>query len=326
MHKRYFLKLVRKHLKGKSSAEEEQLLLSYYSLFEYEPDVLLLLNEEEKQKIKSQINAAIWEGISKHDNSKGKIRRLKIIYIRAAAAILIGAIIACSVFLFRLHNERLIANKQGSGKYQNRLVHLPDGSTVIIMKDSKLTYLPIYNKMGKREVYLEGQAYFDVKHNPSSPFIVHTGNIKTIVLGTAFNIKAIKGDNNVIVTVTRGKVSVSNKNKVLGSITPNQQMVINTGKARPVLQKIDADAYLLWKKQDLLFDDVTMEEASKLLKDRFKVDIVFTDPKLMSNRFTTTFRHDETLEDELTIICEFNNAAYTYDKEHAKVIINNKTN
>jgi len=69
-----------------------------------------------------------------------------------------------------------------------------------------------------------------------------------------------------------------------------------------------------------------MEEASKLLKERFKVDIAFTDAKLMANTFTATFPHDEKLEYELDIICQVNKAVYTYDKEHAKVVINSKTN
>ena len=51
MHKRYFLKLVRKHIKGIATPEEEQLLLSYYNLFELEPDVMALLNNEERRLI-----------------------------------------------------------------------------------------------------------------------------------------------------------------------------------------------------------------------------------------------------------------------------------
>ena len=326
MRKRYFLKLVRKHLNGRASVEEEQLLLSYYSLFEFEPDVIALLNDEEKEKIKVQMNTAIWQRISMQEESDKKIRRLKIVYIKVAAAVLIGAFITAVFFLPRLKTAQLIVTQQYNQKNQNRLIHLPDGSTVVIMKDSKITYSPEYDKLDRREVYLEGQAYFDVKHNISRPFIVHTGSLQTIVLGTAFNIRALKGDNKIIVTVTRGKVSVGNQYKVFGTVTPDQQIIFNKDMAKVVIKKVDANTYLFWKKEDLLFDDVTMKEAAMLLEERFKVNIAFADPKLMLNRFTTTFQHDESLEHELDIICEFNNTTYTYDRDHGKVVISNKTN
>jgi transmembrane sensor len=327
MRKRYFLKLVRKHLNGKSTVEEEQLLLSYYNLFEAEPDVVALLSDEEKKEIKTQMSSAIWQGISKTDTSSQKIHWLKLSWIKIAAAILIGTTIAGAYFLRNpFRNEKQLANQQIISKNQNRLIHLPDGSTVIVIKGSKLVYSSVYNEAGKREVYLEGEAYFDVKHDATKPFIVHTGNLQTTVLGTAFNVKAIKGEDKIIVTVTRGKVSVGNKYKVFGMITPDQQIVFNKDKDESTIKRVDANTYLVWKNQDLLFDDVSMEEAAKLLKDRFNVNITFTDQKLLSNRFTTTFQHDESLEYILDIICEVNNVAYTYDKEHAEVTINNKTN
>src|ERR1700761_3479227 len=135
MRKRYFLKLVRKHLNGRASVEEEQLLLSYYSLFEFEPDVIALLNDEEKEKIKVQMNTAIWQRISMQEESDKKIRRLKIVYIKVAAAVLIGAFITAVFFLPRLKTAQLIVTQQYNQKNQNRLIHLPDGSTVVIMKD-----------------------------------------------------------------------------------------------------------------------------------------------------------------------------------------------
>jgi ferric-dicitrate binding protein FerR (iron transport regulator) len=229
-------------------------------------------------------------------------------------------------FLPQFYTKKQSISTKLSGINQNRFIQLPDGSLVTIMKNSKLTCSPAFNKGDRREVYLEGQAFFDVKHDASKPFIVHTGKLQITVLGTAFNVSALNCDNKIIVTVTRGKVSVANKNKVLGTITPDQQIVFNKDKANSIMKKVDADTYVQWKEQDLLFDDVTMEEAAKLLKERYKVEIKFTDPELMLNRFTTTFQHDESLEHELDLICDFNNAVYSYDKGRATVIISNKTN
>jgi len=77
--------------------------------------------------------------------------------------------------------------------HYNRYITLPDGSTVILHAGSKLDY-PVSFNGNTREVNLIGEGYFDVQHDPARPFIIHTGHLKTTVLGTAFNIKANAGE------------------------------------------------------------------------------------------------------------------------------------
>src|SRR5690606_2859673 len=105
------------------------------------------------------------------------------------------------------HREnKMVINSVNSNEH--RLLHLPDGSTVIVGVGSKLNYPSSFDSLRTREVYLEGQAYFDIRHNPQKPFIIHTGKVATTVLGTSFNIKAWPEDQDITVTVTRGKVRV----------------------------------------------------------------------------------------------------------------------
>jgi ferric-dicitrate binding protein FerR (iron transport regulator) len=85
-----------------------------------------------------------------------------------------------------------------------QLINLPDGSKVVLNANSKLEYPPGFSN-NTREVYLDGEAYFDIAHDPGKPFIVHTGSISTRVLGTAFNINAYRSQQFVEVTVTRVK-------------------------------------------------------------------------------------------------------------------------
>lgn len=322
MHKRYFIKLVRKHIKGKATPEEEQLLFSYYNLFEFEPDVVELLNGQ-KQQIKDQISEGIKQKIAARDNNK-TTRILNIKYISAAAAVIIGFLITYTIFLPSPQKHQPIAKVHAINKTENRLIHLPDGSIAIVMKGSKLTYPTSFDGLKTREVYLEGEAYFDIKHNNKKAFIVHTGRLQTTVLGTAFNVKALKSDKYIVVTVTRGKVSVGDNHKIFGTITPNQQIVFNKEKVNSQKKQVDAAEFECWQGQDLLLDDVTMVEASKLLKERFKVDILCADPKLQTSRFTTTCQHNDSLEQILNVLCQFNNTTYSYDKENSIVTIGNK--
>ena len=328
MDKHYFLELLHKYLKDEATNEEHQFLLSYYNLFQSEPDVLALLSQEKKEELKSQMHTTIWQNISRGEQLDENVKPIKRWSVRmiAAAAILLAI---CTIGIFFLRNESAknqTVVAQVNQQKINRLVRLPDGSTVIVSSGSKLNYPSSFDGLARREVYLEGQAFFDIKHNASKPFIVHTGQLETTVLGTAFNIKAFPGDIDITVTVSRGKVKVSDQNKTLGIILPRQQITCNKQKANPTLKTVDADTYLDWKAQDLLFDDVTVAEAAELLEERFNVNITFSDQLIKSNRFTTTFLKGESLEQVLTSICEFNGAVYQYDKEKATVSISNSKN
>lgn len=355
MDKHYFLELLHKYLKDEATNEEHQFLLSYYNLFQSEPDVLALLSQEKKEELKSQMHTSIWQNISrgvqpdetsmshrsktdmnrareaslplKNKLSNENVKPIKRWLVRMIAAAILLAI--CTIGIFFLRNEsaknQTVAAHINQQKI-NRLVRLPDGSTVIISAGSKLNYPSSFDGLARREVYLEGQAFFDIKHNTSKPFIVHTGQLETTVLGTAFNIKAFPGDIDITVTVSRGKVKVSDQNKTLGIILPNQQITCNQQKANSTLKTVDTDTYLDWKAQDLLFDDVTVAEAAELLEERFDVNITFSDQLIKSNRFTTTFLKGESLEQVLTSICEFNGVVYQYDKERAIISISHSKN
>ena len=239
--------------------------------------------------------------------------------IKIAAAIILPVAMVAIVFMLNRQSVVQAKNIVQSNKHkEHQVLNLPDGSTVIVSAGSKLNYPSSFGNMTKRVVYLEGQAYFDISHNASKPFIVHTGKIETAVLGTAFDIKAWPANADVIVTVIRGKVKVEDQYKILGIITPNQQITFNKKEAKAIQKTIDTRPYLAWKEQDLFFDDVTVAEAAKLLEERFNVHINFKDESISSKRFTTTFMKDETLEQVLNSICEFNNASYQYDKVKAR--------
>ena len=207
---------------------------------------------------------------------------------------------------------------------QNRVIFLADGSTVILSGESKLKYPSTFEGLKTREVYLEGQAFFDIKHISSKPFIVHTGNLETKVLGTAFNIKAFPDEDNITVTVKRGRVSVNDQNKVLGIITPNEQITYAKSKIKSSIQTVKNESYLTWKQEDLLIDNLTISEAAKLLEDRYNVKIIIDNPDVESLRFTSTFSKNEPLDEVLSSICLFNGLGYTYNKEKSLVTLDLK--
>jgi hypothetical protein len=340
MDKNSFLKILHKCRKENITKEEQQFLISYYNLFQNEPDVIEMLGNEKKDEIKNEIQERIRSNISMSEQPYQNIRFINRRFMKlTAAAIFIGFVVGV-FFLFNRFSEkrdttlslqrvepplkRQVTDSVQAQRKENRILFLPDGSTVTLSPGTKLDYPSSFDEMKKREVFLYGEAFFDIKHNTSRPFVVHTGKLETIVLGTAFNIKALSNETDITVTVKRGKVKVTDQNNTLGVITPNQQIIYNLKKIRSTLKVVDNDSYLDWKEQDLLLDNLTVSEAAKLLEERYNVKIKVSEQSLGSQRFTTTFKKNESFEQVLKSICVFNGIVYDYNREKKTVIISNK--
>ncbi len=197
---------------------------------------------------------------------------------------------------------------------QKREIILSDGSTIRLNAGSELKYSEKFNG-AKREVFLTGEAYFDIKHDASKSFIVHTGNLITTVLGTAFNIKANKADQLIVVTVTRGKVSVSDGKRLLGAIIPNQQISYNKENKLHVQTEVLASRVFAWQPAELRFDDITFQEAAKILSERFNVKIIFNNDKIKACRFSGSALSGKNIDQVLKVICAFNNASYVHHRD-----------
>jgi transmembrane sensor len=206
-----------------------------------------------------------------------------------------------------MHSGTLSALKVAPG--QKKQLMLADGSKVWVNAGSELRY-PEKFIGNTREIYLSGEAYFDVHHDPSKPFIIHTANVVTTVLGTAFNIREDKTKHTIEVTVARGRVSVANGDRMLGIITPDQQISFNTSSEKVIQQNVDALKIASWQKTDLQFEDVTFAEVAKRLEERFGVKISFANEKIKACRFTGASLTGEKLDEVLKTICGFNNASY----------------
>lgn len=325
MNKSFISEFYKKYLRGKASKEEQDLLLSHYELFESAPNGLDELSEAEKILLRDEIEVKIRGRITYSQEPGKNLITPRTLWIS-------GLAVAASLLLFFTFSFFQNSSESGFTEFQvskltefkdNRLIHLPDGSTVIISAGSKLNYPSSFDGLSKREVYLDGQAYFDVKHNSLKPFIIYTGKLKTTVLGTAFNISAWANSKDITVTVSRGKVKVEDiENKTLGVLIPNRQIKYDKIKTISVEKTVESAEYLKWKEEeDLLLSDVSVAEAAELLEDRYQVKITISDNQIKSNRFTTIVRKGEDLDKILRSIAEFNEAKYQYDKDKATVLI-----
>lgn len=208
----------------------------------------------------------------------------------------------------------------------HQVINLPDGTIVTLNASSKLDY-PAAFKGPHRDVYLTGEAYFDVKHDPQKLFLVHTGNIVTQVLGTSFNIKAYSGDERISVTVANGKVLVkrTGDKEALGILLPGDQLQVDRSSVVGTLAKVDVKKVLSWVKENLEFDNTSFDEAALLLSNHFGVELRFEKEALRNCRFTGDFTNNS-LEQTLDIICALTKSSWRRESEKRILISGNGCN
>jgi len=315
----YFIEILQKYREGKASPEEERFLLASYDAFASQPDVTDLLTPEERERLGSRMHHFLMREIHAQAHTARKKPVFAMWKVAAAILVLAGAAMAAYLVL-KPKPEATIAATDPSVQpiQENNLIALPDGSTVLVSAGSRLRYPSDFSKREKREVFLEGKALFTVEQQARQPFVVHAGGLQTTVLGTTFEVAAPQ-DGDVTVTVFKGKVRVDREATPLGELSANQQIVYNADDGQSRQQPASQPA--AWQQGDLLFDDVTLQQAAILLEDRFGYRISIPDETLRSQRFSTTFGSNEPLEQALKSICAFLQAAYTIDKEKKSIII-----
>lgn len=155
---------------------------------------------------------------------------------------------------------------------------LPDGSKVWLSACSRLIFPQKFLGNTPREVRLIGEAFFEVTHDETRPFIVHSGNISTTVLGTTFNIRCFEGEQ-PCVTLASGRVKVTSVGKQgkHGEVTlsPGQQAFFNRNSAFNV-EEADLEGVLSWKNGGFYFENQTLREALSEIGRWYNYNVIFT--------------------------------------------------
>ena len=216
---------------------------------------------------------------------------------------------------------------------QPMLLTLPDGSKVRLSPNSRISYGTFSVRI--REVFLTGEAFFDVVKNPNQPFLVYANEVVTKVLGTSFNVRAYETDKDIIVSVKTGKVSVyqqvnqqkkpvRNDPEIDGVVlTPNQQAVFHR-EAEQLVKALQPRPVLLVAPQLLpqtAFEDAPVEKVLLALEKAYGIDMVFDEETLKDCTITTTLTN-ETLFEKLQIICKAIGAEYKVIGD--QVVINSR--
>jgi len=179
-------------------------------------------------------------------------------------------------------------------------VTLPDGSIVWLNSGSKLKY-PLQFNSKKREVYLSGEAYFEVQSDKFHPFIVSTQNLSVVATGTIFNVEAYYNDTITAVTLLEGKVGLDLNKNVSKNLLPNQRFIYNTKTNKAFIEKTDANSWCKWKDGILAFRNEPLEDVFKRIGRNYNVDILIKDKKVAKQMYRATFE-GESLDEILHLL------------------------
>ena len=160
---------------------------------------------------------------------------------------------------------------------------LEDGTRVWLNADSKLRY-PSFFDGGRREVELEGEAYFDVARDTTRPFIVRTGQSVIQVFGTEFNVKAYPDEREERTTLVEGSVGLRHAGKVY-MLRPNDQAVVEEGR-EVRLTRVDARKEGLWRTGMFVFERETLESLMGELARWYNVTVFYTNERLKTLHFS----------------------------------------
>jgi len=325
MNDQRLVELLERELSGTASdAERKELDEWYHSNGEREA-VWDIESPDEEIELEKRMLANLQQHMQTVQ-APAKIRTLR--PLLRVAAVLTACFFMAGAYFYLKHGNG--GEPQASGAIEarvnnaaNRYVILPDSSVVILHPGSNISY---HFSDKTRELNLEGEAFFDIRHDARHPFLIHTGAVTTTVLGTAFNIKAYKGQS-VIVVVTRGKVSVSDGHarKVLAVLTPKQQVEVNQVKnvqqqTKVVSQQtVENNPQPDWIKADMQFDELPFTQLVDRLKSRYDVKIALKNPALGNCPITGRFTGTETLDQVLQIITSTTSTKYF--KEGDKFVI-----
>lgn len=202
-------------------------------------------------------------------------------------------------------------------------VLLPDGSTVNLSPQSRLSYSKDFKDSVNRDVYLSGEGFFSVTKNPRQPFRVFANGIITKVLGTSFTVRSFEKENTIKVTVRTGKVRVYSQNDEPENtgmsavypddilLTPNQEVVFQKKQQkfqkkileRPVI--IDPAISL----KEMVYEETPVIKVLEHFKKAYGISIVYDEETLKYCTITADLT-DESLYSRLDLICKAIDANY----------------
>ena len=306
-----------KFFEGKASPKEQRLIGQWLDESEKHKEVLV----RERMVFDAMIVSG---GITDRQSVQSRKKRTRVVFmelLRVAAVILVMFLVGGYIYVRKMEEIRLANNIVTVPVGQRVNLQLPDGTSVWLYASSEIIY-PAYFSGSTREIHLNGEAYFEVEHNASKPFIVHTETFDIKVLGTKFNVEAYKGMEGFTTALMEGSVEVTdrkNKDKSV-RLYPAQKVAFRNGE----LCKSPIDNYDVyrWREGLICFKETRFADLMRQLEKNYGVRILINNEAVKEKVFSGKFRTTDGIDNALRLLQKEGHYTFEWDENKTTVCIN----
>lgn len=225
--------------------------------------------------------------------------------LRVAASLLLPILAVTAIYFYNkinqpLQDDMIIRVAKG----ESVALTLPDGSNLNLNSESVLRYNPTRFNTDKRELYFEGEGYFDVAHNEDVPFVLTTSDVKVEVLGTEFNFLSHNHLDHIELTLIDGHVVLTCLNSLsTQKLYKNQKALFSRStNTFTLMPEVNAKASISWIKGELVYTSAMMEQVLESLESHFEMSLCFENCNdILTEKFTGTLPSND-LNEAIEII------------------------
>jgi ferric-dicitrate binding protein FerR (iron transport regulator) len=335
--------LIARFLSGEASKEEESNLLDWrsqsienqqlyqemYQIWHTKKEATDAFDSQKAfEKLTKRVKAENPLTVSYENRQVAKKQVISLQMYKGIAATCIFCLVALGAWWLQKNETKQLVNQpvveiktieKINPRGQKLQLRLPDGTKVWLNAESKLSY-PSHFKGVTREVVLEGEAFFDVTHQPQKPFVITTPSTKVEVLGTSFNVRAFADEKAIETVVVTGKVKIAEskdkENFIL--LNPNEKGDFSVQSKKMSKQKVNAQDYIGWKEGILKFENESIAQIIKVLEKWYGVTITVNNPIVLSCHLTGDFKN-ESLENVLIFMEKAINIQFEINHKEVKI-------
>lgn len=164
-------------------------------------------------------------------------------------------------------------------------VVLADGTKIYLNAGTLLRY-PVVFSGNTREVYLEGEGYFEVAKDSTKRFEVHTPEMTAVVLGTSFNVKSYADQDHAAATLEEGHLKIVCGNRAEYDVYPGHQVRYDKSTREAAMKKVDTKYYTSWKDGYYSFNEMSLEEVMEILSKWYNLNVFYVDDEVKEIEFS----------------------------------------
>mgnify|MGYP000304302776 CR=1 FL=1 len=314
------IELLHRLIAGTTTEEENRQLMEWFRQCASKEEFFMLFEtawKESPDEMPRDVQERMYRRLSREKKTKTILLRSRFswkVWPQIAVACII---IVLGLVNYRMNDKQKQLSTQNftvlAEKGQRAFITLPDSTKVWLNANSKLVY-PTSFKEGIRQVELDGEAYFDVKHNGDNPFVVRTKSMNVTVLGTEFNVSAYSGIEEFNIALLRGSVELNSSDRSgKYRMKAGEQIFYREGKY--VSAQIGNMDYFKWKEGVLSFNNQPIHVIIDKLRLYYDIRIEVADLPFLEERYSGKFRVKEGVEQVLKVLQLEHKFTYVKDNE-----------